>query len=102
SGVFSNVADKRTVNLDGVERELLERGQRGIAGAKVINGNQHTHVLQLRQNTQGLADIAHQQALGNLKLQQAGIHFRFLENLPDISNEVLIQELARREMYRHR
>ena len=43
---FGEPRDERPVDLQGVDREALEIGERGVAGAEVVNRNLHPEVLQ--------------------------------------------------------
>src|SRR5690348_5673338 len=45
-GVVTEPGDERGIDLDDVQRELAQVGQRGVAGAEVVDGQLHAHLVQ--------------------------------------------------------
>ena len=83
------------VDLQCMQREAMEVAERGIAGAEVIDGHLHAAILDVSQNYAGLADVFHQQALSQFKLQQLRADPRFQQNAVDHFHQVILAELTR-------
>ena len=62
-------ARERAVDLEAVDRELLEVGERGVAGPEVVDGDSDAELLDRLQPTRGLAGIAHERGLGHFEDQ---------------------------------
>jgi hypothetical protein len=45
SGFFAELRDERAVDLERVDGELLEVGERGVAGAEVVDRDAHAELL---------------------------------------------------------
>ncbi len=41
--VAHHADDEGLVDLDGIDRQLLQVGQRGVAGSEIVNGDPQTH-----------------------------------------------------------
>lgn len=85
------VGDERAVQLEFVHRQLGQITQRGITGAKAING--HTQRLEFAEDTDSLVDIIHQHAFGYFQFQ-AG----FRQHTTDHLHQIAITKLARRQI----
>ncbi len=75
-GAAGDVPDEGAIDLDGINRELFELGQRGVTEAKVVDGNPNASAREVVQDFHGGIDIAHQQGFGDVQFQKAWIHAR--------------------------
>ncbi len=69
--VGGGVAHEGLVDLQRADRELLQRRQRGIAGAEVVDGQVQAHGRQLVEHADGALGIGHQGGFGDLEFQAA-------------------------------
>ncbi|HEX3212388.1 MAG TPA: hypothetical protein VH016_07445, partial [Actinomycetota bacterium] len=60
---------ERLVDLDRVDRHLAQVGERGVAGAEVVDGQVHPEPLELVKADDGHLQVVHQDALGDLEGQ---------------------------------
>ena len=63
---------ERLVDLDGVDRHPPQVGQRGVAGAEVVDGQVRAEPLQLVEADDRHLKVVHQDALGDLQGQALG------------------------------
>ena len=64
-----DVAHERAVDLQQVDRELLEVRERRVAGAEVVDGEPHAEVAQAPQPDRRRGRVLHERALGDLEDQ---------------------------------
>src|SRR3990172_2519378 len=95
-----DIADERPIDLQAVQRELGEVGERRESGPEVVDGDADPGELQLLEDRAGASDVAHQEALGDLELQLRGGKARCRERLRDPLDQVRTLELPRREVHR--
>ena len=69
SSLLSTELDERAVDLDLVEREGPQVGERRIAGAEIVHGDAHAEVLQLAQRGQRAVQVADQRRFGDFEFQ---------------------------------
>src|ERR1051326_2739023 len=67
-----DVADEGLVDLERVDREALEVGERRVAGAEVVERDADAELLQLREDPQRDLGRLHRRRLGDLQLQLIG------------------------------
>src|SRR2546423_512815 len=67
--VARHIADERTVDLQAADRKTLEIRKRGVAGAKIVDRDSDTHLLELTQQRDRALGIVHDGALGQLELE---------------------------------
>src|ERR1700757_1426388 len=97
--VDGNFRDKRLINFNLVEWEVLEPRQRGIPGAEVIDGDAHSERLEITQQRDGLRWISFKSSLGDLKFQPARGKSGFREREPDQIDQLPpLPELRRRKI----
>ena len=70
--IAAEIHDEGAVDLDLVERERLQIGQRRIAAAEIVHRDAHAERLQPPQQRQPAVEIVDQHAFGDLELQPAG------------------------------
>ena len=78
-GALRQARDERAVDLQRVDRKLLQMGERGVAGAEVVDRDADPELLDGAQPADRLLGVAHDRRLGDLKRQRA--------RLPDRSSE---------------
>jgi hypothetical protein len=60
-----DIGDEAAVDLDLVERKTLQVGQRGIAGAEIVQRDPHADRAKMMQNGERGGVIANENRLGN-------------------------------------
>ena len=100
-GVIEHVAHKTLVNLELVQGQALEVGQRGVAGAKVIERKADAVVLELLHFFNHAFDVSQQHALGQLQQQavRAGIAAR--QRCQHLRDKVGLMKLPGADVDRH-
>src|SRR5262249_55882429 len=64
-------ADEGLVDLDGVEREALQIGERGMAGAEIIERQPGAELADARQHLRGVLGVLHHERFRQFQLQRA-------------------------------
>src|SRR6185312_17532740 len=92
------------VDLQDVDREAPQVGQRRVAGAEVVDGQPHPERLQLFQAGDGRFDVVDQQRLGELQGQAATGQAGGRQHLGDQLRQVWLLQLPGGEVdaYRQR
>ena len=99
--VLGGAADEALVDLDLVERRLLQIAERGIAGAEIVEREADADRLQLGEHVVGRFAFDQEHALGDLELELARLRARELASaLIDGRGQARIDELDRREVDR--
>src|SRR5256714_12964435 len=68
-GVRVHVEDERLVDLDLIDLELLELGQRGVAGTEVVDRAPDAHCMERAEDLARALDVGDDLALGYLELE---------------------------------
>src|SRR3712207_983988 len=97
-----NVAHEAPVDLELVDRETLQVGQRGIAGAEIVDGQADAEIPQCVELCLHVRAALHERALRDLKLEVAGRQPRFREDGLQALKEIGLLELPAREIDRDR
>ena len=92
------VADEGSVDLDEVERELLQIGERGVAGPEVIEADLNADVSQGAEPGHRRVGRLHEDSLGDLDLKVVTGHAGGVEQLDDRRREALIGQMTRRHV----
>src|SRR5262249_15785463 len=100
-GVPRQTLNEGAVDFDCVDGEALEAGERRIAGTEIIHGYPHAHALELRENSSRMRGVVHDEALGDLQLEQCGVEAEAAQSGRNQLNQFLVGELASREIDRH-
>ena len=99
-GAGRELVHERPVDLDLVEREHVQIGQRRIAGAEIVEYDRHAELLEPVQRREIVFVVLEQHRLGDLQLQarrrQAGIG----ERAGNDRREIALAELRRGEVDR--
>lgn len=72
--------DERLVDVEHVDRELVQVTQAGVPRAEVVHGNLHPHRLEFAQQGGARCDIVHQDAFSQLELYMGPIYTGDIED----------------------
>src|SRR5262245_40295612 len=86
---------ERAVDLQDVDREPVQVGERRVAGAEVVDRDAHAELLELLQRRQHRLAVVHQHALGQLDHEAARVDARDAEGLLHVGADVGLRELDR-------
>src|SRR5207237_10364420 len=75
----SHPRDEGLVDLDLMDREPMQVGERGVAGAEVIDRKAHPELAELGQGLDGTLGLGHDQALRDLEHKQGWRGLRGLD-----------------------
>ena len=92
--------DELAVDLERVEREAVEVGERGVAGAEVVEDEPHAELAERLQGRLGVGRLLDQDALGDLQPQVDGVEAGAGEDFGDRGGEVAVGDLAGGEVDR--
>ena len=92
------IGDEGLVDLDLVEGERLQIGQRGIAGSEVVHRNADTERFQPAQDGDRAGEISDQNALGDLKFKPVRLEPGFQQNGMHETHKVTMLELHWRQV----
>jgi len=70
AGTASQIVNEVLIDFHRVDRELLQIGQRGVAGSKIIDGKANAHLLEPRHDAEGHFGIVHGDGFGDLDIQR--------------------------------
>ena len=90
--------DEGAVDLQDVDGEPVEVAEGGMAGAEVVEGQLHTHVTELLEQPDGVVDVAHHHALGDLERQGARRQVAVGHGLGHDIDQVGVGQLSAREI----
>ena len=93
-------ADEALVDLDLVERRLLQIAERAVTGAEVVEREADAKRLQLGERVVGRVAFSEEHALGDLELQPFGAEARLAQVFCDHVGDGRIVELQRRQVDR--
>ncbi len=101
-GIVGQLAHEAAVDLELVQRELLEIGQAGIAGTKIVQRQRHAQGLEFGQPALHALDVFHQRTFGQLDLQHALGHAVPGQGVAHQVDDVGALQLLRGNVHRHR
>src|SRR5262249_50087640 len=90
------------VDLDGIKGELVEIGERGIAGAKIVECQSRTSVGELAQYRGRLFGVLHYQRLGDLKPERTPGDDGTSKDMADLADELWPKQLPARNVDAHK
>ncbi len=93
-GDGSNVVDEGAVDLELFQRQALEVGQRGKAGAEVVNRKTDAQRLQLLHAQDGFRHVVDHHAFGQLDLEATRVGAGLVQHLFQIVDKAFVVELA--------
>ena len=87
--------DEAAIHLQGIEGQLAQARQRGIAGAEVIAGNADTLLAQTLEDLRGAFGVLHHQRLGDFDLEAAALQVFAADQLLHVIEKVWLDQLRR-------
>src|SRR5690242_10827059 len=97
-GVVQDLAHERSVDLEEVDREVLEVAERAQAGAEVVEREAATQLAQRLDESIGLREARDRRGLGDLEADLARIDAALLELLDDEGQELVVAQALAREI----
>ncbi|CAH2805998.1 MAG: small multidrug resistance family (SMR) protein [uncultured Caballeronia sp.] len=94
------VFDEASIDRQLRQREALQVGQAGTAGAEVIDGERNAKRRQCFEQGRGFFRIVHQQAFRDFEHEPARIKTRQLQRIFHVLRKTLVAELLRRGVHR--
>ena len=91
---------ERAVDLQLVHRQAAQVGQRGVAGAEVVDRQPHPAVAQLPQHQQRPVRVGHDAGLGDLQGEQVGRQPVQLQQPVDQADQGVVDQAAQRDVGR--
>src|SRR2546428_51915 len=82
---------ERAVDLERVDRQLVQVTQRRIAGAEIVQIDFHAELAQLLEQFRGRGGAVHQRGLGDFETQVARLQSRVMNGLLDDREEILLR-----------
>ena len=100
-GVGRGAPHERQVDLQRVDRQPPEVGERGEPGPEPVDGQVDPEVAERPQGADGPVDVLHRVALGNLEVQRVGLEPARGEGLLHVGDEVGLLKLVRGHVHHH-
>ena len=97
--VRRHVQDEGLVDLDLLHRKAFQVGQRGVAGAKVIDRDADARLVQAPQRLLRLG--RDDRPLGDLEAELVGCHLPGAQQLGDGVGKLVVEEVPGGEVHRH-
>jgi hypothetical protein len=94
----AEACDERAVDLDPVEWQRLQIGQRGVSGAEIVQRDADTQNLQRIEDRGGARDVLDQYPLGNFQFEPGRRDSAFVQNGSDQMLQIAPAELDRRDV----
>ena len=91
-------AHERLVDLDHVEQEALQIGERGVAGAEAVERQSRAEITDALQHLRGVLGVLHDQRLRKLELERPARQSGARDHRAQIVDEILSQQLPRRHV----
>ena len=98
--VDADARDEGAVELDRVDREAAQVGQRRVAGAEVVECDPHAEQLQALEPRPGGHDVVEHHALRDLQPDRARSGDRRIGHLGDHAGEARVLQLPGRDVHR--
>nr|WP_056395588.1 hypothetical protein [Massilia sp. Root418] len=89
------------VDLELVDGEGLQIGQRRVAGAEIVDRQAHAQRARVAHELHRRLHVFHQHALGQLQFQQRGRQAAGAQRAHHFVQEAALAQLARRHVHRH-
>ena len=87
-GIAGDVADEGAVDLDGVDRQMLQVRQRGMAGAEIVDGDSYAHLLDGAQGADDLFGAVQHHAFRDFDLQLGRVVAGGVQEMLDLGYEL--------------
>ncbi len=89
---------ERPVNLQRLDREPMQRLQRRISGAEVVDVQREAVLVQLEQHPLGQVGVVHDDGLGDLEHDVARLEIRFAQVALEVLQQAAVPELPVRDV----
>ena len=99
-GACEHAGDEGLIDLDLVDRELLQLRQRGKAGAEVVDRDLHPEGAERRQRGSRQGPIRHHFTFGDLEDKLITGHAVLTEQTGDEARQPLVEEVAHGQVHR--
>src|ERR1043165_1415148 len=99
-GIVQDLAHERAVDLEEVDREMLEVAERAQAGAEVVQRKTAPQLAQRLDEAVRLAEAGHGRGLGDLEADLRRVDAALLELFNDERQELVVAQALAREVYR--
>ena len=99
-GIVQDFPHEAAVDLQEIDREVLEVAERGQAGAEVIQRELAAQLLQRLDEAIGLREARHRRGLGDLEADLRGIEAAAMELVDHERQELVIAQALAREVDR--
>ena len=93
--------DEGAVDLERVAREVVEEGERRVAGAEVVDLGANAEALQVVERRAHAIRLVHHRALGDLEPQSLGQQVVRLQRVNHVRHEVGLAELPAGDVHAH-
>ncbi len=97
-----HIGHEAAVDLQDVQRQVLQVGHVRITGTEIIQRNADALLVHALHGLLGLARLAHQAALGQLHVQRPARQPELLAGTAELGHQVAVEELHRRNVHRDR
>jgi hypothetical protein len=95
------VLHERLVDLQPLDRQALDVGERGVAGAEVVDREGHAELVQVAQALRRGLAVLDDRVLGELDVERGRIEAALAQHALDQELDPALAELHRREVDRH-
>ena len=96
-----DVGDERNVDLERVDREVLQVRQARVPGAEIVDRHREAFLAQVLQHLLDRVEVVQQARLGDFELDPLGLAAGLAHDLRDALRQVLAIELAAGKVHRH-
>src|SRR5258706_2948280 len=100
AGVGDEAGHERAIDLDLVDREALEMGERGVAGAEIVEGESHADAFQAREDGDRALRFGDERALRELEHHARRVEAPGPDSLVDDRRQLAIVERGERAVDR--
>ena len=99
-GMLADIGDEAAVDLQFVDGEAFQIVQGRIAGAEIVDGNNHAHPPDMAQHFQGLFHVLHGDAFGDFQLKLGRRHSGLIQDGGNNLDQPPLLELGGRQVDR--
>ena len=99
--VVRQATDEALVDLQATDRQVAQVGERGIAGAEVVDHHLHAQFAQHGHLGDGAARCLDQRVFGQLQAQQFGPDAEFFQHALELRQKTFFVDLVGGDVHRH-
>ena len=97
--IAPEIGDERLVDLDRVDRVVLQRHERRRAGAEVVDHEADADLVELPEREVGRLPVLEERVLGDLEPHVAGCDTALADDALHLRGQCRLRELARRDVH---